>query len=104
MKTKQIPCLPYDRLEAAAHVLRALTHPHRLQICERLSRGKYSVGDLCEELGLKQNAVSQHLNHLRAYGLVRPQRDGRTVYYQVSHPAPLWLLECIAKHLGSCGS
>lgn len=91
--------IPDSVLETAAHTLRVLTHPQRLKICERLLEGRRAVGDLAAELGLKQNVVSQHLNHLRAHGIVAPERDGRAVYYQVVHRGPQWLLACIRTHM-----
>ena len=87
-----------DRLDAACQILRALMHPVRLRLCELLLRGDCTVGDLATALDLKPNVVSQHLNLLRAFGIVTPRRLGRTVHYVVTHPGPGWLLECIRRH------
>lgn len=86
------------RLEYASQLLRVVTHVDRLRICELLLRRRASVGELAEHLGRKQNVISQHLNQMRAYGIVAPHREGRTVYYRVIHPGPAWLLECIRRH------
>jgi DNA-binding transcriptional ArsR family regulator len=90
--------LPLARLEQAAQLLRVLTHPQRLRMCELLLQRDRSVGELALLMELKHNAVSQHLNHLRAYGIVAAQRTGREVYYRVVHPGPSWLLGCIRQH------
>ena len=85
-------------LEQAASVLRILSHPHRLKIVELLSGGRKTVGELTECLGLAQNAVSQHLNSMKAHGILDRTRDGRFVYYTVVHPHAKTLLGCIRKH------
>ncbi len=92
--------IPDERLAEAAETLRVLTHPDRLRICQLLLSADCCVSEICETLNLKQNVVSQHLNHLRARGLVAPRREGRSVYYQVVHQAPGWLLDCIRTHMG----
>lgn len=91
--------IPMPRLEAAAATLRLLSHPHRLALCERMLAMPSAVGDLAAALGLRHNVVSQHLNILRAYGIVAARRQGRSVVYRVVHPGPGWLLECIRRHM-----
>ncbi len=90
--------LPIERLERIVRVLRVLTHVDRLRICDLLLRGDRSVSDLADQLGLKQNVVSQHLNMLRAHDIVEPRREGRQVYYRVIHPGAGWLLDCVCSH------
>ncbi|MFH1748175.1 MAG: metalloregulator ArsR/SmtB family transcription factor [Planctomycetota bacterium] len=88
-----------QQAEAVTAVLRVLTHAHRLRICELLLHGSFSVGAVAEKLDLRQSVVSQHLNMLRAHGIVRPERAGRQVYYRVIHPAAGWLLGCVQQHV-----
>jgi DNA-binding transcriptional ArsR family regulator len=75
-----------------------LCHPHRLRICELLVHGRVPVNALAEHLGVASNAVSQHLNMMKAHGILTREREGKTVYYRVVHPGPLWLLTCIRQH------
>ncbi|HPD31431.1 MAG TPA: metalloregulator ArsR/SmtB family transcription factor [Phycisphaerae bacterium] len=88
-------------LEQSAAVMRVLAHPHRLRICELLMAGRVSVGDLARQLGIASNAVSQHLNMMKAHGLLTCEREGKAVYYGVCDPRPAWLLQCIRNH--ACG-
>lgn len=90
--------LPMERLEQAALVMRVLAHPHRLRICELLSRERISVNTIAEHLGIPSNAASQHLGIMKAYGILDCERDGKTVYYRVTSPQPAWLLGCIRTH------
>lgn len=87
-----------DLLERAAETLRVLAHPIRLRMIERLLESPISVGDLAEEVGLAPAAVSQHLNMMRAQGLLSSRREGRQVFYTVCAPQPGFLLNCIRQH------
>ena|SRR5690606_19718707 len=100
MATEAPKLIPMQRLEQAAAIFRVLAHPHRLRICELLIRGRVPVSDIAELLGIPANAASQHLGIMRAHGLVRSERDGKTVYYSVVDPRPAWLLQCIRTHGG----
>lgn len=64
-----------------ARALRALAHPARLAILERLQdRGPATATDCAEVTGLSPSACSYHLRTLQKFGLVRdsrPRNDGR---------------------------
>lgn len=64
--------------------LAALGQETRLDIFRLLVRagdGGVPAGEIAVRLGAVQNTVSAHLKTLAQAGLVRPQRDGRTVRY-----------------------
>jgi ArsR family transcriptional regulator len=82
-------------LEEVAGALRVLGHPHRLKIVELLELHDLTVGELAEQLDIAPNACSQHLNLMRAHGLLSSRRDGKTVYYRVDHPSALSVIHCI---------
>jgi DNA-binding transcriptional ArsR family regulator len=98
MSKRPASLIPMERLEQAAGVFRVLGHPHRLRMCELLMNGRVSVNDIAEHLGIPANAASQHLGIMRAHGLLKSERDGKTVYYAVVDPRPGWLLGCIRTH------
>ena len=102
MSKRTPPLIPMDRLEQAAEALRVLAHPHRLRICELLMNDRVSVNEIAEHLRIPANAASQHLSIMKARGLLKAERDGKTIYYQVIDPRPGWLLGCIRAH-GSIG-
>ncbi len=95
--------IPEERLERAAVCLRALAHPLRLRIVEILDSEDLSVTDLAERLRQPQAAVSQHLNLMKAHGLLRSERHGRSVHYRLLHPQCRQVLQCIRKNLDSKG-
>ncbi len=90
--------IPMPRLEKAAGVMRVLAHPHRLRICELLMQGRVPVKAIAEHLGIPRNAASQHLNIMKAHGILGSRRQGKTVLYEVLDPRPAWLLGCIRGH------
>jgi ArsR family transcriptional regulator len=51
-----------------------------------------SAGDLTEQVGLSQSALSQHLAKLREEALVATRKEAQTVFYRVCDPRAEQLL------------
>ena len=66
-----------------ADFLKALSHPVRLQLIERLKGGEASVGRLVQELGVEQSSLSRHLGVLRELGVLEARQEKTTVYYNL---------------------
>jgi ArsR family transcriptional regulator len=65
-----------------ARVAKALAHPARVAIIELLARRQTCIsGDIAAELPLSRTTVQQHLQELKAVGLIRGDIDGLTVCY-----------------------
>lgn len=75
-----------DALLRAVSFLKVLGHEGRLEILCHLIDGERSVGELTEAVGTSQPAVSQQLMRLRAEGLVRTERRGKSVLYSIAAP------------------
>jgi DNA-binding transcriptional ArsR family regulator len=71
---------------------RALAEPNRLQIVELLLAGPRPVGDMVDELGLRQPQVSKHLRVLSEAGLVDVRVDAQRRIYAL-RSAPLQEME-----------
>ncbi len=71
---------------------RALAEPNRLQIVELLLTGPRPVGDMVDQLGLRQPQVSKHLRVLSEAGLVDVRVDAQRRIYAL-RPAPLQEME-----------
>jgi ArsR family transcriptional regulator len=69
-----------------ANVCQALASEHRLAMMYSLKEGERRVTDLADEVGLSVHNVSQHLRILRQALLVRPRKEGQTVYYSIANP------------------
>lgn len=55
----------------------------RIRILTLLMDGELCVYHISEALQMEQSAVSHQLGILRSAGLVRPRREGKTVYYSL---------------------
>jgi DNA-binding transcriptional ArsR family regulator len=98
-KRDTVKPIPAPLLEEVAGCLRVLGHPLRLRIVELLEHHHLTVGELAERLDIAPNACSQHLNLMRAHGLLSHRREGKTVYYKVGHPSALSVIHCIRTKL-----
>lgn len=82
-----------EHLSPAAALFHSLSDQTRLSIVQRMAGGEVRVGDLTGELGLAQSTVSAHVACLRDCGLVQGRVQGRSVYYSLSHPELMDMLE-----------
>ena len=73
-----------DNATIATNYLKAISHEGRLMILCHLVNGEKSVTELETLLSARQAAVSQQLGRLRLEGLVRPRREGKTIYYSLT--------------------
>ena len=62
----------------ANDVFKALAHPLRREIVERLSGGGATVGQVTGDFGVSKPTISRHLRLLEEAGLVTRVIDGRT--------------------------
>ena len=72
--------------EAAAKLMRSLSHPQRLLVLCALVNGEKSVAELRDMLGIEQVPMSQQLMRLRADGLVVARRAGTAMHYRIAAP------------------
>jgi DNA-binding transcriptional ArsR family regulator len=79
----------------AVGALKLLANEDRLLLMCQLSQGEMCVGDLEQELGIRQPTLSQQLGVLRSEGVVATRRDGKNIYYSISEPAMLELLKLL---------
>lgn len=89
--------LDWMRSQAAQVVslLKVIGNPDRLLLLCQMLQGEYSVGELEELLDIQQPTLSQQLGVLRNEGLVATRRDGKYIYYRVSHPHVQVILELL---------
>jgi ArsR family transcriptional regulator len=75
-----------DRAHEWAELLKAFSHPTRLQILAELHKGTRCVTDMEEILPVTQVNISQHLTVLRNARLVDFAQDGAVRCYYLSRP------------------
>jgi DNA-binding transcriptional ArsR family regulator len=76
-----------DRIfELHAEVCKTLANPWRLKLIELLRDGERPLKELVEETGIPLANVSQHLNIMKAVGVVEVRREGSRGFYRLANP------------------
>lgn len=65
-------------------VMKALADPTRREILNMLKPGAMAATDIADHFQMSGAAVSKHLAILREAELVRTQREGKYIYYELS--------------------
>jgi DNA-binding transcriptional ArsR family regulator len=79
-------------------IFKALADPTRCAIFEKLAAGSMNASALREGMTISQPAMSQHLAVLRNARLVREERQGRFVQYQVDPDGLALMAGWLAKY------
>ena len=82
-----------------AETFRLLGDPSRLRILLYCLQTPRSVGDIAESLDLSQTLVSHHLRLLRGARLVRSERHGKQIFYEVADAHVSTMLIDMASHM-----
>lgn len=85
-------------------IFKALGHPARLAVVERLAEGECCVCELLEgsEFSKLSGAtVSQHLLVLKTAGIIADERRGKQIFYQLLIPCVANLTLCLEKKHGT---
>jgi len=69
--------------DESSEVLKALAHPVRMEIIDRLEKNGCNVSKIQRNLGLPQSTISQHLKIMKNAGIVSSRREGTTVCYKI---------------------
>ena len=64
--------------------MKALSDSTRREILEILKKGKMSAGEICGKFDVSDAAISRHLSVLKEADLVRDERDGKYIYYELN--------------------
>ncbi len=84
------------RYEARAAVFKALAHPSRLLIVDKLSKcEERCVCELTEMVGADMSTVSKHLSILKEAGIVSVEKRGSMVFYRLTVPCITGFFRCV---------
>ena len=77
------------------NTMRALADPTRRTILNLLKKSRLSAGEIAAHFDMSLPAVSKHLTVLKEADLIRDQREGKYIYYELNasvlDEALLWL-------------
>lgn len=69
---------------ALQDTLKALSDPTRREILNMLKKGKLSAGEISDTFPISGAAISRHLSVLKEADLIRDERDGKFIYYELN--------------------
>lgn len=87
------------KYRAKADIVRALAHPTRLFIIEKLARQERCVCELTQMVGADTSTVSKHLSVLKNAGILSDEKRGAMVFYRLQTPFVLEFHRCIERVL-----
>ena len=64
--------------------LKALSDPIRREILNLLKSGQLSAGEITEHFDVTAASISRHLSVLKEADLIRDQRKGKFIYYDMN--------------------
>ena len=76
------------QLPSAVHALSALAQASRLAVFRLLVRAGpegLPAGEIADEVGVRPNTLSTHLNILANAGLIQARREGRSIIYTADY-------------------
>lgn len=88
--------LATEYFQPVAFLARSLSDENRLRILQYISGGRRSVTNIVEELNLSQPLVSHHLRELKRSLLVKIERNGPFIYYELSDPRILNIIQSLS--------
>lgn len=86
----------YSKYNDIAETLKLIAHPVRLCIIRGLlENGECNVSHMQSCLDIPQSTVSQHLQKLRAAGIIEGRRNGLEIYYSIADERVKDIIEAI---------
>ena len=82
---------------ALQQTLKALSDPVRREILDLLKTQRLSAGEICDHFDITAAAISRHLSILKEADLIRDDRQGKYIFYELNasvlEEILLWIAE-----------
>lgn len=89
----------YSKYNDIAEILKIIAHPVRICIIKGLlENGECNVSHMQSCMDIPQSTVSQHLQKLRAAGIIEGRRNGLEIYYSIADERIRNIIEAIFKN------
>ena len=82
------------RFQVTAELFKAIGHPMRLAMLEKLKSGPWCVCELADDLGLNKSIASKHLSLLYDVGVLDMEKRGTQVIYSLVAPCVVEMSSC----------
>ena len=82
------------RYALRAEMFKALSHPMRMFMLEKLKERPWCVCELAAEVGIEKSVASKHLSQLKGAGIIEDERHGTLVEYRLVAPCMLDMAAC----------
>ena len=69
---------------AMQNTLKALADPIRREILNMLKKGRISAGEIADHFPVTAASISRHLSVLKDADLIRDQREGKFIFYELN--------------------
>ena len=66
------------------NTLKALSDPIRREILELLKQGRMSAGEISGHFDVTGASISRHLSVLKEADLIRDEREGKFIFYELN--------------------
>ncbi len=83
-----------QKYQRRSTVIKALAHPSRLYIVDKLAERPHCVNELAALVGSEMPTVSKHLSVLKNAGVVQDEKRGASIYYSLRIPCILNFFKC----------
>lgn len=81
--------------EARAGIIKAMAHPTRLFIVDKLATKSLCVAELTELIGADMSTVSKHLSVLKNAGIIADEKRGTQIFYSLRTPCVMNFFGCV---------
>ena len=69
---------------ALQQTLKALADPIRREILNLLKKGRMSAGEISDHFPVTDASISRHLSVLKEADLIRDEREGKFIFYDIN--------------------
>ncbi len=88
--------LEVGKLKRVSEILKAIAHPTRLNVLEALELHKrLTVNELMQLTDTTQSLLSNHLIKMKDKGILKSERDGKNIYYELVDEHLLNIFSCM---------
>ena len=95
----EFPHLDSEAITALAHLFHLLGDEGRIKLVLACMNGPVAVSELSQAAGMSQSLTSHHLRHLREARILRSQRQGKQILYQLDDHHIRCVVQDLACHV-----